>query len=199
MALIETNDGLWFQEDLYPEIDCGFKVSVVLHHERSAFQDILILDTPALGKVLALDGIVQCAQKEEANHHEMMAHSGVLLRRTVAPTEGRLDVLVVGGGGIARECLKHAGVARVTVVDIDPRVREARTVGVALYNNTLNPISLSPQPTSLCLRQPQPENRVHALGRVRLAWLRRADDRRSRASVPVRRRLLDTPRHPPKM
>ena len=202
MALIETNyDGLWFQEDLYPEIDCGFQVSAVLHHERSAFQDILILDTPALGKVLALDGIVQCAQKDEAIYHEMLAHSGVLLRRTVAPTEGGLDVLVVGGGdgGIARECLKHAGVARVKVVDIDPRVREARTVGVAPYNNTLNPISLSPQLTSLCLRQPQPKNRVHALVHVRLAWLRTADDQRWRASVPVRRRLRDTPRHPPKM
>lgn len=65
MALIETNDGLWFQEDLYPEIACGFCVSAVLHRETSAFQDILILDTPALGKVLALDGIVQCAQKDE--------------------------------------------------------------------------------------------------------------------------------------
>lgn len=126
MALIETNDGLWFQEDLYSEIAYGFRVSAVLHRETSAFQDILILDTPALGKVLALDGIVQCAQKDEAIYHEMLAHSGVLLRRTVAPTEGGLDVLVVGGGdgGIARECLKHAGVARVTVVDIDLRVRE---------------------------------------------------------------------------
>jgi len=126
MALIETNAGLWFQEDLYPEIACGFSVSAVLHCERSTFQDILILDTPALGKVLALDGIVQCAQKDEAIYHEMLAHSGVLLRQTVVPTEGGLDVLVVGGGdgGIARECLKHAGVDRVTVVDIDPRVRE---------------------------------------------------------------------------
>ena len=126
MALIETNAGLWFQEDLYPDIACGFSVSAVLHRERSAFQDILILDTPALGKVLALDGIVQCAQKDEAIYHELLAHSGVLLRQTVAPTEGGLDVLVVGGGdgGIARECLKHAGVDRVTVVDIDPRVRE---------------------------------------------------------------------------
>ena len=60
----------------------------MLHRERSAFQDILILDTPALGKVLALDGIVQCAQKDEAIYHELLAHSGVLLRQTVAPTEG---------------------------------------------------------------------------------------------------------------
>lgn len=126
MALTETPTGLWFQEELYADIACGFTVSAVLHRERSACQDILILDTPALGKVLVLDGIVQCAQKDEAIYHEMLAHSGVLLRQTVAPTGG-LDVLVVGGGdgGIARECLKHAGVARVTVVDIDPRVRDA--------------------------------------------------------------------------
>ena len=126
MALIETNAGLWFQEDLYGDIACGFKVSAVLHRERSACQDILILDTPALGKGLVLDGIIQCAQKDEAIYHELLAHSGVLLRQTVAPTAGGLDVLVVGGGdgGIARECLKHASVDRVTVVDIDPRVRE---------------------------------------------------------------------------
>jgi spermidine synthase len=125
MALIEAADGLWFREDLYPDIGYGFRVSAVLHRERSDFQDILILDSPALGKVLVLDGIVQCAQKDEAIYHELLAHAGVLLRRTVAPTAG-LEVLVVGGGdgGIARECLKHAGVARITVVDIDPRVRE---------------------------------------------------------------------------
>ena len=127
MALIETPTGLRFQEDLYAEIACGFKVSTVLHRERSVFQDILILDTPVLGKVLVLDGIVQCAQKDEAIYHEMLAHAGVLLWLTVArPSAAGLDVLVVGGGdgGIARECLKHAGVARVTVVDIDSRVRE---------------------------------------------------------------------------
>lgn len=126
MGLIETNNGLWFQEDLYADIAYGFRVSAVLHRERSALQDILILATPTLGKVLVLDGIVQCAQKDEAIYHEMLAHSGVLLRQTLAPTTNGLDVLVVGGGdgGIARECLKHAGVARVTVVDIDPRVRE---------------------------------------------------------------------------
>lgn len=126
MSLTKTPTGLWFQEDLYADIAYGFKVSAVLHRERSAFQDILILDTPALGKVLVLDDIVQCAQKDEAIYHEILAHSGVLLRQTIAPSTDRLDVLVVGGGdgGIARECLKHADVAGVTVVDIDPRVRE---------------------------------------------------------------------------
>lgn len=126
MALIETISGLWFQEDLYADIAYGFRVSAVRHHERSAFQDILILATPALGKVLVLDGIVQCAQKDEAIYHEMLAHSGMFLRLATTPDATGLDVLVVGGGdgGIARECLKHAGVARVTVVDIDPRVRE---------------------------------------------------------------------------
>jgi len=127
MALSETGDGLWFREDLYPDIGYGFRVSAVLHQERSKIQDILILDTPALGKALVLDGIVQCTQRDEAIYHEILAHSGVFLRLVAAPLPvAGLNVLVVGGGdgGIARECLKHAGVARVTVVDIDPRVRE---------------------------------------------------------------------------
>lgn len=127
MALIETNDGLWFHEDIYPEISCGFRVSAVLHRERSTFQDILVLDTPALGKVLVLDGIVQCAQRDEAIYHEMLAHAGMFLRMALAPAAAGLEILVVGGGdgGIARECLKHARVARITVVDIDPGVRAA--------------------------------------------------------------------------
>jgi spermidine synthase len=62
---------------LYTDIACGFRVSAGLHRERSACQDILILDTPALGKVLALDGIVQCAQKDEAIYHELLAHTGI--------------------------------------------------------------------------------------------------------------------------
>jgi spermidine synthase len=126
MALTETAGGLWFREDLYPDIACGFHVSAVLHQERSKFQDILILDTPALGKVLVLDGIVQCAQKDEAIYHEMLAHAGMFLRQALSPATASLEVLVVGGGdgGVARECLKHAGVVRVIVVDIDPRVRE---------------------------------------------------------------------------
>lgn len=124
MALIETNDGLWFHEDLYPEISCGFRVSAVLHRERSAFQDIVIIDTPVLGKVLVLDGIVQCAQKDEAIYHEMLAHARMFLRLTLAPVATGLEVLVVGGGdgSMARECLKHTRVARITVVDIDPGV-----------------------------------------------------------------------------
>lgn len=128
MALTETSERLWFNEELYADIAYGFRVTAVLHQERSAFQDILILDTPALGKVLVLDGVVQCAQRDEAVYHEMLAHSGVFLclAATPSPVAG-LNVLVVGGGdgGIARECLKHAGVARVTVVDIDRRVRDA--------------------------------------------------------------------------
>lgn len=126
MALIETNNGLWFQEDLYEDIALSFRVSTVLHRETSDFQDILILDTPVLNKVLVLDGIVQAAEKDEAIYHEMLAHSGIFLCFAAAPAATGLEVLVVGGGdgGIARECLKHEDVNKVTVVDIDPRVRE---------------------------------------------------------------------------
>lgn len=98
MALIEKDGALWFQEDLYADIACGFRVSRVLFREKGVFQDILILDTPALGKVLVLDGVVQCAQKDEAIYHEMLAHSGMFLRKVFAQPEVGLHVLVVGGG-----------------------------------------------------------------------------------------------------
>lgn len=129
MALTETEGGLWFQEDLYTDIAYGFRVTAVLHHEQSAFQEIMILETPALGKVLVLDGVVQCAQRDEAIYHELLAHSGMFMRLAVSSAVAGtgLTVLVVGGGdgGIARECLKHASLERITVADIDPRVREA--------------------------------------------------------------------------
>lgn len=48
MALIETNNGLWFQEDRYADVAYGFRVSAMLHREHSAFQEILILATPML-------------------------------------------------------------------------------------------------------------------------------------------------------
>jgi spermidine synthase len=69
MALVEKTAGLWFQEDLYPDIAFGLRVAKVLFKERSALQETPILDTSALGKVLALDGVVTCSQRDEAVYH----------------------------------------------------------------------------------------------------------------------------------
>jgi spermidine synthase len=41
------------------------RVKEILYHEKSRFQDILIFETTNHGRVLALDGVIQCADGDE--------------------------------------------------------------------------------------------------------------------------------------
>lgn len=60
----------WFSEDcqMWPGGTFSFEVKEVLHKEKSQYQDILVLDTTAHGKVLVLDGIVQCSERDEFSY-----------------------------------------------------------------------------------------------------------------------------------
>lgn len=88
--------------------------------ERSAHQHIQVFDTVMNGRVLVLDGILQITDRDEASYSEMLAHPAILEHGEVR------RVLVVGGGdgAVAEEVLKHPGVERVDLVEIDPRVVE---------------------------------------------------------------------------
>ncbi len=112
----------WFDEALHSRaLDQGytqrFEVRAVLCRSKTGFQDLLIFDTPAFGRVLVLDGIVQTTERDEFIYHEMLAHVPLLAHGHAA------RVLIVGGGdgGVLREVLRH-GVERVTMVEIDPTV-----------------------------------------------------------------------------
>jgi spermidine synthase len=112
----------WFEESLHQRILANgyaqrLQVLQVIHHEKTAFQDLLIFETPAFGRVLALDEIVQTTEGDEFIYHEMLAHVPLL-------AHGRAKrVLIIGGGdgGVLREVLRHP-VERVTMVEIDGRV-----------------------------------------------------------------------------
>jgi spermidine synthase len=88
--------------------------------EQSAYQHIKIFDSEANGRVLVLDDILQLTDMDEAGYSEMLAHPPILEHGEVR------NVLIVGGGdgAVAEEVLKHAGVRRVDLVDIDARVVE---------------------------------------------------------------------------
>lgn len=60
----------WFSEscDLWPGSTFSFEVKQVLHDERSPYQLVQVFDTPSLGRVLVLDGIIQCTQKDEFSY-----------------------------------------------------------------------------------------------------------------------------------
>ena len=81
----------WFSElsDLWPCQSFSLEVDEVLHQEKTKFQDLMIFKryykTPlpnlhirfyskTFGNVLVLDGIIQCAEKDEFAYPEMMVH-----------------------------------------------------------------------------------------------------------------------------
>ncbi|MBK5910502.1 spermidine synthase [Rhodothalassium salexigens] len=107
----ETVDRYWGQ---------FFEVSRTVHRQRSAFQDIQILENRLWGRVLVLDGVVQTTEADEHRYHEALVH--VPLTSLAAPRR----VLIVGGGdgGTLREVLKHP-VERVVMVEIDGAVIDA--------------------------------------------------------------------------
>lgn len=111
---------LWFKEVENKDTYIGFRVTNVLHRERSQYQDIAILDTPTFGRMLVLDGIVQTTVNDEHFYHEMIAHVPLFAH----PNPRRVLVIGGGDGGTVREVLKHETVERVDLVEIDERVVE---------------------------------------------------------------------------
>lgn len=92
----------------------------MLVDERSDFQHIQIFDTPMNGRLMALDGIVQISDRDEASYSEMLVHLPLM------EVGAARRVFIVGGGdgAVAEEALKHPGV-EVEMCEIDGRVVEA--------------------------------------------------------------------------
>lgn len=92
-----------------------------LFQEHSPYQLVEIFDTFKYGKMLTVDKMVMCSEKDEAAYHEMIVHVPMLVNPAVK------NVLVIGGGdgGSVREILRHRQVESVTMVEIDEVVVRA--------------------------------------------------------------------------
>ncbi len=97
------------------------KVNSTIYHDESDFQTVDIIDTPALGKMLILDGLVMTSDRDEFFYHEMISH--IPMNSHPCPK----SVLVIGGGdgGTVREVLRHPSVEKVILCEIDGLVVEA--------------------------------------------------------------------------
>lgn len=105
-------------ERLYEGYAQTFEASELLFEVRTEHQHLQIFETPALGRVMMLDGIVQTTEKDEFIYHEMMVHVPLFAH----PKPRRVLIIGGGDGGILREVLKHPGVEQVTQVEIDQSV-----------------------------------------------------------------------------
>ena len=118
----------WFAESevMWPgqkfALQCDTSVGErgVLHHARSEFQEVLVLQTKEYGRCLVLDGVIQLTERDEFAYQEMITHLPLFAHAN--PT----SVLIVGGGdgGVLREVVRHAGVRRIVMCEIDRAVIE---------------------------------------------------------------------------
>lgn len=110
----------WHEEGLYPDVRTRYKIDKVLYESDTEHQKMRLLEHPRLGKILTLDDVTQTTEKDEFIYHEMMTHVPILAHGAVR------NVLIIGGGdgGILEEALKHPGVEKATMVEIDAGVVE---------------------------------------------------------------------------
>lgn len=109
---------LVLQEPEIEGVSILYSVERLVAHVRTRYQDAIVADTSAYGRVLFLDGLVQSAEADEALYHEALVHPALVLHG------GPRRVLVggTGEGAALREILRHRSVERVVSVDLDAEV-----------------------------------------------------------------------------
>ncbi|MBL7543127.1 MAG: polyamine aminopropyltransferase [Bdellovibrionaceae bacterium] len=102
----------------------------VLFDEKTPYQQVRVFDTMAYGKMLAINNMVMCTERDEFHYHEMIVHPVAQLSKKLK------NVLVIGGGdgGTIRELFKYSSVESVTMVEIDEAVINASKK----FLNTMN-------------------------------------------------------------
>lgn len=112
---------LWFQEEDDSGLRFSYKVTDVLFRGKSEFQAVDVIDTVTYGRMLLIDGLVMITESDEFVYHELIAHVPALHH----PDPKHVVVIGGGDGGTVRELLKHPGIEKITLCEIDALVLEA--------------------------------------------------------------------------
>ncbi|KAL6508340.1 hypothetical protein OROHE_021882 [Orobanche hederae] len=119
---LSSSDGImkkvYFNNPMWPGEAHSLRVEKVLFREKSLYQEVLVFQSSAYGRVLVLDGIVQLTEKDECAYQEMITHL------PLCSIEAPQNVLVVGGGdgGVLREIARHSSVKSIDICEIDQMV-----------------------------------------------------------------------------
>lgn len=107
----------WFHErgPLWPGQAFTLDIKEVLYHKKSQFQDVLVFESEKYGKVLVLDGVIQCTERDEYSYQEMMAHIPLYAH----PNPKKVLVIGGGDGGVLREIARHPGVEEIVICELD--------------------------------------------------------------------------------
>jgi spermidine synthase len=105
----------WVGETYQDVIQFNYRITKTLYHQRSSFQDIKIVDSVRMGRMLLLDDCMMTTEADEFVYHEMITHPALIAHPKPE------SVLIIGGGdgGTVREVLKHPSVQRIVLAEID--------------------------------------------------------------------------------
>lgn len=92
-----------------------------LFRQKSPFQLVEVYDTFAYGKMLSIDNMVMCTERDEYGYHEMITH----VPMQTHPNPKRALVIGGGDGGTVRELLRYDSLEEVVMVEIDEVVVQA--------------------------------------------------------------------------
>jgi spermidine synthase len=112
---------LWITEYITPWDIYVHGVTKVLAYQKTAYQEMYIVETGSYGKGLVLDGKWQSCTGDEFLYHEPLVHPAMIAHGNPA------NVLVLGGGegATVREILRWKTIQQAMMVDIDGDVVEA--------------------------------------------------------------------------
>lgn len=111
---------LWYTEKHSDNVGITMKVTETLFSGKSEFQQLDIVQTLEYGRMMLLDGLVMCTERDEFVYHDMITHPALFTHPDPK------QVLVIGGGdgGTIREIVKHPNVELATLCEIDGLVVE---------------------------------------------------------------------------
>jgi len=110
----------WFSEIgvMWPGQAMSIEVEEVLYEGQSDFQKVVVFKSKTYGNVLALDGVIQCTERDEFSYQEMLTHIAMCAH----PDPKKVLVIGGGDGGVLREIAKHKHVEQIVICEIDKMV-----------------------------------------------------------------------------
>ena len=112
--------GRWYFEPLTHDLIVGSILEEIVYSGRTRYQDVQILRLSGFGLCLVLDGKTQSSELDEYIYHEALVHPALVMHH--GP-----KLVFIGGGGegaTLREVLRHPGVEKAVMVDLDREVVE---------------------------------------------------------------------------
>jgi len=109
---------LWFHEVGQHHFGIQIRVRRTLCHVQSPYQEIMLLETEGMGRMMILDGCVMLTERDEFLYHEMLAHPAMCSH----PNPKRVLVIGGGDGGTVRELLRYPEIESIDLVELDEQV-----------------------------------------------------------------------------